>query len=67
MFYLVLPKHFQQIAEKFLVLVGIIAIVGVFVSLHCPLEFGLNSIMWRRDVGEDVRLRLETVKTDILI
>ena len=67
MFYLVLPKHFQQIAEKFLVLVGIIAIVGVSVSLHCTLELGLNSIMWRRDVGEDVRLRLETVKTDIHI
>ena len=67
MFYLVLPKHFQQIAEKFLVLVRIIAVVGVSVPLHCPLELGLNSIMWRRDVGEDVRLRLETVKTDILI
>ena len=67
LFYLVLPKHFQQIAEKFLVLVGTIAIVGVFVSLHCPLEFGLNSIMWRRDVGDDVRLRLETVKTDMHI
>ena len=60
--YLVLFQHIQQISEKFLVLGSIIAIARVSVSVHCPLELCLNSIMGRWGMSGVVWLWLHTIK-----